>query len=77
LLVLAVSAVALGFVQFHLAPELLDLARWLVPHRTPATLDLGVTPWFAALFAVVNLHHYFMDMVIWRRENPETRFLCA
>lgn len=75
LLVLAVSAVALGFVQFHLAPELLDVARWLVPRRTPATLDLGVTPWFAALFAVVNLHHYFMDMVIWRRENPDTRFL--
>ena len=75
LLVLAVSAVLLGFAQFHLAPELLDLARWLVPRRTPATLDLGVTPWFAALFAVVNLHHYFMDMVIWRRENPETRFL--
>jgi len=76
LLALAAAAVVLGVVQFHLVPELLDLGRFLVPHRAPATLaDLGSTPWFAALFAVVNIHHYAMDAVIWRRENPETRFL--
>jgi hypothetical protein len=23
----------------------------------------------------VNVHHYFMDFVVWRRENPRTRFL--
>ena len=23
----------------------------------------------------VNIHHYFMDNVIWRRENPDTRYL--
>ena len=73
---LAVSAVALGILQFHFAPSLLDWARWLVPHRTPAKLaDLGPTPWFAGLFALVNIHHYLMDTVIWRRENPETRYL--
>jgi hypothetical protein len=76
LLVLAVSAVALGLLQFHLAPSLLDWARWLVPHRAPAELaELGPTPWFAGLFAIVNIHHYLMDTVIWRRENPETRYL--
>jgi hypothetical protein len=76
LLVLAVSAVALGVLQFHLAPSLLDAARWLVPRRAPAELaDLGPTPWFAGLFALVNIHHYLMDTVIWRRENPETRYL--
>jgi hypothetical protein len=37
--------------------------------------ELGSTPYFAAFFAVVNIHHYCMDHVIWRRENPETRFL--
>ena len=37
--------------------------------------DLGATPYFAAFFAVVNIHHYFMDTVLWRRENPDTRFL--
>ncbi len=76
LLVLAVSAAALGALQFHFAPSLLDWARWLVPHGTPAELaDLGPTPWFAGLFALVNIHHYLMDTVIWRRENPETRYL--
>jgi hypothetical protein len=76
LLLLALSAVALGVLQFHAGPALLDWARLLVPHRSRAELlDLGVTPWFAGLFAVVNIHHYLMDTVIWRRENPETRFL--
>jgi hypothetical protein len=23
----------------------------------------------------VNIHHYFMDTVLWRRENPLTRYL--
>jgi len=23
----------------------------------------------------VNIHHYFMDNVIWRRDNPDMRFL--
>ncbi len=72
---LAVSAVALGLVQFHFLPELLDTARFLTPRLSRKTLDLGVTPWFAALFAVVNIHHYLMDTVIWRRDNPETRYL--
>ena len=29
----------------------------------------------AAIFAIVNLHHYFRDHVIWRRDNPDTRYL--
>jgi hypothetical protein len=76
LLVLAVSAIALGLLQFHLGPAVLDGARLLVPHRSRLALaDLGATPWFAGLFAVVNIHHYLMDNVIWRRENPDTRYL--
>ncbi len=67
---LAAGALALGFVLFHGAPELLDTA---VPHV--AESNLGATPCFAALFAFVNIHHYFMDTVIWRRENPDTRYL--
>ena len=43
------------------------------PLQTRAAL--GATPYFAAFFAFVNIHHYFMDHVIWRRENPETRHL--
>jgi len=71
----AASALALGLVLFHLLPGSLDAA--LVNTRTARFTDLGPTPWFAALFAFVNLHHYFMDFAIWRRENAETRFLRA
>jgi hypothetical protein len=76
LLTLAVAAVGLGVVQFHLGPSLLDWSRLLVPRGAPLALaDLGSTPWFAGLYAVINIHHYLMDTVIWRRENPETRYL--
>jgi hypothetical protein len=72
--VLAVSAVGLGWFLFHLAPWALD--DGLVPPRAHAS-SLGPTPYFAALYAFVNIHHYFMDNVIWRRENPLTRYLRA
>lgn len=76
LLTLALAAVALGVVQFHLGPSLFDWSRLLVPRGAAPTLaDLGPTPWFAGSYAVINIHHYLMDTVIWRRENPETRYL--
>ena len=70
--ILAVSAVGLGVLLFHLGPTALD--DMLTPKKSAFT-DMGPTPWFAALYAFVNIHHYFMDNVIWRRENPETRYL--
>jgi hypothetical protein len=63
----------LGAVLFHLLPSSLDDA--LVDQRVAAWSELGPTPYFAAIFTIVNLHHYFMDFVIWRRENAETRYL--
>jgi hypothetical protein len=76
LLGLAVAALALGFLLFHAAPELFDGIRASEHRRARQPLgELGGTPYFAALFAFVNIHHYFMDNVIWRRENPETRYL--
>jgi hypothetical protein len=62
----------LGWVLFHGAPDVLDGA--LVSRRVRAS-DMGATPYFAALYTFVNIHHYFMDYVIWRRENPHTRYL--
>lgn len=74
LIVLAGSALALGLFLFDLAPAVLD--GFFEPAGGRAPNDpLGPTPWFAALFVFVNLHHYFMDAVIWRRDNPETRYL--
>jgi hypothetical protein len=63
---LAASALALGWLLFHGLPSWLDSGR-----PTP----IGATPWFAALYAFVNIHHYFMDSVLWRRQNPATRYL--
>ena len=76
LLLLAACALGLGWLLFHAAPELLDGARLSGQrraHETPG--ELGATPYFAAIFVFVNVHHYFMDNVIWRRENPDTRYL--
>jgi hypothetical protein len=73
--ILALSALGLGWIVFHGAPGILDAAL-VGRHRRGAPTDpLGPTPFLAAFFVFVNLHHYFMDHVIWRRDNPETRYL--
>lgn len=69
---LALSSIALGWILFHGAPRTLDS---LLTPRSSSLSDLGPTPFFAALFAAINIHHYFMDHVLWRRENPDTRHL--
>jgi hypothetical protein len=71
------SAVALGWLLFHGAPGVLDAA--LVKHgRHGEALDaLGATPFAAVFYVAVNLHHFAMDAVIWRREEPRTRFLVS
>ena len=65
--ILAASALGLGWVLFHGAPSVLD-DGFVRPRDREG--PLGATPYFAALFAFVNLHHYLMDFVIWRRETP-------
>src|SRR5262249_25982395 len=74
---LTASALGLGWLLFHGAPGILDAA--LVGHsrrtRAYAADALGATPFLATFFVVVSLHHYFMDHVIWRRDNPDTRHL--
>lgn len=70
---LAVSAIAIGWLLFHGAPAFVDTA-WASTEATAAG-NLGPTPFLAAFVTFVNLHHYFMDAVIWRRDNPDTRYL--
>lgn len=72
---LAASAIALAWVLFRGAPSLLDGRLVLTSSAFEATSGLGDTPYLAAIFVFVNVHHYFMDTVLWRRENPETRYL--
>ena len=71
----AVLSIGLGWLLFRGVPGFLDDARALSPTGGVKTTDLGATPYFAAIFLFVNIHHYFMDHVIWRRENPDTRYL--
>ncbi|WP_437962950.1 hypothetical protein WME76_47955 (plasmid) [Sorangium sp. So ce119] len=73
--VLAASAVALGWMLFRGAPAFLDAALVLGASAGETTAGLGETPYFAAIYVSVNIHHYFMDSVIWRRDNPDTRYL--
>lgn len=72
---LAVSSLALGWVLFRGAPSFFDAI--LTPRfgRGADAEALGPTPFFAAFFVVLSLHHYLMDAVLWRRDNPATRFL--
>jgi hypothetical protein len=71
---LAVSALMLGWFLFRGMPTALDdlligkIKRGQIPD------NLGETPYFAAFFVAVSIHHYFMDSVIWRRDNPDTRY---
>ena len=71
---LAASALGLGWLLFHGAPTALD--DLLVPRASRFTA-MGPTPWFAAIYTFVNVHHFLMDAVLWRRESPEARYLFA
>jgi hypothetical protein len=75
LALLGASSLGLGWLLFHGLPTTLDGA--LVSRRAAAGSALGPTPYLAAIFVFVNIHHYFMDHVIWRRDNPETRYLSS
>ena len=72
---LAVSAICLGWFLFRGAPAYFDGIFVVKPARGEVADALGETPFFAAFFVIVNIHHYFMDYVIWRRDNPDTRYL--
>jgi hypothetical protein len=54
------------------------LAFWGLPRWLGGALDydralLGPTLFLFVFWIFVNVHHYFLDSVMWRRENPETR----
>lgn len=79
---LALGALLVGWTLFRIGPMVLgDVMPALPKDGGGQALDsgrrtlLGATPYAAVLLAMVNIHHYFMDHVIWRRENPETRYL--
>ena len=75
-----ITAVALAWLFFHGIPDVLDAT--LVASAASMGLEpdvsargLGTTPYLAAFATFINIHHYFIDHVIWRRENPDLRYL--
>ena len=60
----------LGFFSFWTLPRLLDSSI-----NYDQTI-FGGTMFMFIFWIFLNIHHYFIDNVIWRRENPDTkRFL--
>jgi hypothetical protein len=59
-------AALLGATGFWWAPRLFDA---LVPYDHAA---LGGAAFLFMFWIFINVHHYFIDNVIWRRDNPET-----
>jgi hypothetical protein len=57
----------LGYLGFWGLPE---QPQKLLPYDTQA---LGPTLFVFLSWIFINIHHYFIDNVIWRGENPDTR----
>ena len=62
-----VAGTVLGFAGFWLVPVLFDA----FPGYDQAVFGPTIALFIAWTF--INIHHYFIDNVTWRRENPETR----
>ena len=63
----ALVAGILGYLGFWLAPIVFDTI--IAYDRTV----LGATVFLFIGWTFINIHHYFIDNVIWRRDNPGTR----
>ena len=63
----ALVAGVLGYLGFWLAPIVLDAVTGYDRAVFGATVFLFIG------WTFINIHHYFIDNVIWRRDNPGTR----
>ncbi len=66
----------LGFLFFAFIPHLLDLLalRGLLPQGLAySTQVFGASLYFFFFTIFLNIHHYFIDNVIWKRDNPALR----
>jgi hypothetical protein len=61
------AGVALGYAGFTFLPMLLTS---LIPFDR-AVFGSGLL--LFAAWIIINIHHYFIDNVMWRRENPEAK----
>ncbi len=59
--------IGLGYLGFWAVPQLFDST---VPYNQTV---FGGTMFMFVFWIFINIHHYFIDNVIWRRENPDTK----
>lgn len=64
-----VLGVVLGIAGFNAIPNTLDN---LTPFYKAA---LGAPIFIFAFHIFINIHHYFIDSAIWRRDNPDLKYL--
>ena len=62
-----VTATALGALAFELVPKGLDAQAWI------GAPDMGTSPFLVGFLLFINIHHYFIDNVIWKSSNEELR----
>jgi hypothetical protein len=61
------AGLLLGYLGFWGVPQILDK---FVPYDRAV---FGGTMFLFVFWIFINVHHYFLDNVMWRRENPDTR----
>ena len=67
LAVFSLTGGVLGFAGFWLLPMVLGIT---VPHDKAL---FGATVFLFVFWVFINVHHYFMDNVMWRRDNTDTK----
>ena len=63
----AATGLLLGYLGFWGVPKFLDA---FVPYDKSI---FGGTMFLFVFWIFINVHHYFLDNVMWRRENPDTK----
>ena len=63
----AFLALGLGALAFEFVPKFLDR------HQLISAVGLGSSPILAAVILFINIHHYFIDNVIWKGDNETVR----
>ncbi len=62
-------ALLMGWLWFHFIPDWFDINM----HWNEA--NLGPTIYMAMITGFINIHHFMMDNVIWRKGNPDMAYL--
>lgn len=61
-----VIGIALGAIGFHAAP-------YVFTATASGSLVFGPTTFVIMFFIFFNVHHFFLDNVMWRKENPDIK----